>query len=148
MLCASQVGNGCAGESRKQRAAAAAAAEAAKAAEAAAAPEDEADLVYDDYEPLQLVQQEGRPSRPFPTFDAALDEFYSKVSAQHTAPASPSSETAQPTAERSCGRDAVHRLHAVLTMCGQGGTFLGRHRMQADRARQHADQRVRESGRE
>ena len=74
-----------AGESRKQRAAATAAAEAAKAAGLPAVEEDEADLVYDDYEPLQLLQQRGRPSRAFPTFDAALDEFYSKVSAQAAA---------------------------------------------------------------
>lgn len=131
MLCASQVGNGCAGESRKQRAAAAAAAEAAKAAEAAAAPEDEADLVYDDYEPLQLLQQEGRPTRPFPTFDAALDEFYSKVSACHTTPACPSVTLHSPPQNAAMGvmrhtASMTHGLHDVLTMCGQGGIFLSR----------------------
>ncbi len=91
--CCSQQGREAAGagESRKQRAAAAAAAEAAKAAGQPAVEEDEADLVYDDYEPLQLLQQQGRPSRAFATFDAALDEFYSKVPAPATAlPASPS----------------------------------------------------------
>ena len=38
-------------------------------------------LVYESYDPLRLQQNEGRELLPFPTFDAALDEFYAKVKA-------------------------------------------------------------------
>lgn len=36
-------------------------------------------LVYESYDPLRLKQNEGQELLPFPTFDAALDEFYAKV---------------------------------------------------------------------
>ena len=36
-------------------------------------------LVYESYDPLRLQQNKGRELLPFPTFDAALDEFYAKV---------------------------------------------------------------------
>ena len=39
-------------------------------------------LVYESYDPLRLKQNEAQELLPFPTFDAALDEFYAKVS-QH-----------------------------------------------------------------
>ncbi len=42
-------------------------------------------LVYESYDPLRLQQNEGRELLPFPTFDAALDEFYAKVRA-HSRP--------------------------------------------------------------
>jgi hypothetical protein len=35
--------------------------------------------MYDDFNPLQLQQKAGQPALEFDTFDAALDEFYSKV---------------------------------------------------------------------
>ncbi len=38
-------------------------------------------LVYESYDPLRLKQNEGQELLPFPAFDAALDEFYAKVSA-------------------------------------------------------------------
>lgn len=31
------------------------------------------------FEPLELAQHVGRPALRFPTFDAALDEYFSKV---------------------------------------------------------------------
>lgn len=31
------------------------------------------------FEPLELAQHAGRPALRFPTFDAALDEYFSKV---------------------------------------------------------------------
>lgn len=75
----------CAGESRKQRAAAAAAA-AEAAAKGTPLPQEqiaEEDLVYDDYEPVVTALQGGeRHCKSFPTFDAALAEFYSKVEGQ------------------------------------------------------------------
>ena len=37
--------------------------------------------MYESYDPLRLKQNEGRELLPFPTFDAALDEFYAKVRA-------------------------------------------------------------------
>ena len=37
-------------------------------------------LVYESYDPLRLKQNEGQELLPFPAFDAALDEFYAKVS--------------------------------------------------------------------
>ena len=37
-------------------------------------------LVYESYDPLRLKQNEAQELLPFPTFDAALDEFYAKVS--------------------------------------------------------------------
>ena len=40
-------------------------------------------LVYESYDPLRLKQNEVQELLPFPTFDAALDEFYAKVS-HHT----------------------------------------------------------------
>lgn len=71
------------GDSRKKRAAAAEAAAAAgdqqPTAPAAPADADEEGLVYDEFEPLALAQHAARPSRKFETFDAALDEFFSKV---------------------------------------------------------------------
>ena len=39
-------------------------------------------LVYESYDPLRLKQNEAQELLPFPTFDAALDEFYAKVSHQ------------------------------------------------------------------
>ena len=48
-------------------------------------------LVYESYDPLRLQQNEGRELLPFPTFDAALDEFYAKVRAH-----SPPSTSAMP----------------------------------------------------
>lgn len=41
---------------------------------------------YESYDPLCLKQNEAQELLPFPTFDAALDEFYAKVS-QHAAQA-------------------------------------------------------------
>ena len=38
-------------------------------------------LVYESYDPLRLKQNECQELLPFPTFDAALDEFYAKVRA-------------------------------------------------------------------
>jgi hypothetical protein len=35
--------------------------------------------VYSEYEPFAWAQNAGRPSKAFATFDAAMDEFYSKV---------------------------------------------------------------------
>ena len=75
---------GRAGESRKQRAAAAAAEGAAgdqpplSASEVEAALE-EGTLVYDEFESLPMAQAAARPRREFATFDAALDEFFSKA---------------------------------------------------------------------
>ena len=37
-------------------------------------------LVYESYDPLLLKQNEAQELLPFSTFDAALDEFYAKVS--------------------------------------------------------------------
>ena len=42
-------------------------------------------LVYESYDPLRLKQNEAQELLPFPTFDAALDEFYAKVS-HHAGP--------------------------------------------------------------
>lgn len=41
--------------------------------------EDDASLVYDSFEPLVLQQNADLETLSFPTFDAALDEFYAKV---------------------------------------------------------------------
>ena len=35
--------------------------------------------MYESYDPLRLKQNEGRELLAFPTFDAALDEFFAKV---------------------------------------------------------------------
>lgn len=36
--------------------------------------------VYEEFEPVRLAQHAGRQALPpFPTFDAALDEFFGKV---------------------------------------------------------------------
>jgi hypothetical protein len=70
-----------AGESRKQRAAVAAAAADAAAQGLPAPPEEEVaaeHLVYDDYSPVDVLQG-GRLTKSFPTFDAAVAEFYSKA---------------------------------------------------------------------
>ena len=37
------------------------------------------DKAYEDYEPMLLQQHAQRPHLTFPTFDAAMDEFFSKV---------------------------------------------------------------------
>ena len=60
--------------------------DAASGSQDAAAPEEangrpDDGLVYESYDPLRLKQNEGRELLPFPTFDAALDEFYAKVGA-------------------------------------------------------------------
>ena len=39
----------------------------------------EEDVIYDSYDPLVLQQAAGQEMRRFESFDAALDEFYSKV---------------------------------------------------------------------
>ncbi|CAK0786952.1 hypothetical protein CVIRNUC_010166 [Coccomyxa viridis] len=39
-------------------------------------------LVYESYDPLRLKQNEAQELLPFPTFDAALDEFYAKIEGQ------------------------------------------------------------------
>ena len=36
-------------------------------------------VLYEEYDPLVLLQRQGQPVLEFPSFDAALDEFYSKV---------------------------------------------------------------------
>lgn len=46
---------------------------------AAAAPVCPPGMVYDDFDPLQLRQKADKPVLEFESFDAALDEFYSKV---------------------------------------------------------------------
>lgn len=38
-------------------------------------------IVYDSYDPLMLQQNAGREFLSFPTYNAALDEFYVKVTA-------------------------------------------------------------------
>lgn len=39
---------------------------------------------YEDFEPLRFAQHAGRAALPpFPTFDAALDEFFGKVCGEH-----------------------------------------------------------------
>lgn len=48
----------------------------------AAQPADEDGLVYSEFEPLPWAQNAGRPVKEFLTFDAALDEFFSKVEDQ------------------------------------------------------------------
>lgn len=35
--------------------------------------------MYSEFEPMVWAQNASRPMRTFPTFDAAMDEFYSKV---------------------------------------------------------------------
>ncbi len=40
-------------------------------------------VIYEEYDPIVLRQRQGRPVLQFPTFDAALDEFYSKVRVWH-----------------------------------------------------------------
>lgn len=93
------------GDSRKKRAAAAEAA--AAAGEAAAAPRpppdaNEEGLVYDEFEALPLAQHAARPHRKFDTFDAALDEFFSKVRRQGLGTGSvPAGSRAQPPASSS-----------------------------------------------
>ena len=46
----------------------------------AAAAVDEGAAVYEDFEPLLLRQHQHKPALHFPTFDAALEEFFGKVS--------------------------------------------------------------------
>lgn len=85
-----------AGESRKQRAAALAAPpqpeqsassdqrqqpESQEQQQGSSQPAHEDGLVYSEFEPLAWAQNAGRPVKEFPTFDAALDEFFSKVRA-------------------------------------------------------------------
>lgn len=41
--------------------------------------EKAAEVMYEEYDPLVLRQREASPVLEFPTFDDALDEFYSKV---------------------------------------------------------------------
>ena len=45
-------------------------------------------MVYDDFDPLLLQQKGDKPLIEFETFDAALDEFYSKVQLRTTTSAS------------------------------------------------------------
>lgn len=43
------------------------------------APQCPEGMLYDDFDPLPLQQKAALPVLEFETFDAALDEFYSKV---------------------------------------------------------------------
>ena len=38
--------------------------------------------MYEDFEPLLLRQHQHKPALHFPTFDAALEEFFGKVRAR------------------------------------------------------------------
>ena len=42
-------------------------------------PQCPAGMLFDDFDPLPLLQKASLPSLEFETFDAALDEFYSKA---------------------------------------------------------------------
>ena len=46
---------------------------------AAEGPQCPPGMLYDDFDPLQLRQKADKPVLEFESFDAALDEFYSKV---------------------------------------------------------------------
>ena len=58
--------------------------------------------IYDEYCPILLNQFKSRESNAFETFDAALDEFYSKIESQRV-------NQQQKAKEES----AVHRLNKI-----------------------------------
>ncbi|KAK9837244.1 hypothetical protein WJX81_001363 [Elliptochloris bilobata] len=63
-------------------------------ASGAAAADGEEDVIYEGFEPLELAQHAKRPMLRLPTFDAALDEYFSKVEGQKVAAARAAQERA------------------------------------------------------
>lgn len=97
-----------------------------KAAAAAAVPGDEpageqpgsaadeaAKGVYEEFEPVLLRQHEGRPCLSFPTFDAALAEFFGKAAGQRAAAAAAQREKAAVGKLEAIRRDHEKRLGSL-----------------------------------
>ncbi|GAB4824054.1 hypothetical protein N2152v2_011100 [Parachlorella kessleri] len=69
---------------------------------------------YEDFEPARFAQHAGRDALPpFPTFDAALDEFFGKIQGQRAAAASEAREKGVVGKVDAIRRDHERRLQAL-----------------------------------